>query len=173
MPMIVVGTEKNFAALRPRLLEGKTSAAASRDVAAAVKAANPEVDLDRLEPGTVLNVPDAPNVAVRGDLSLDEATTQMLAGLAEAGSAALKELGAAARKRESAGAAERKKLAESLDGKEVAAATRKDKTLAAGVKATKEAIAEEDARAEARTAAFKQAQADWSKELTALKKILA
>ena len=172
MPMIVVGTEKNFAALRPRLFEGKVSTAATQDVAAAVKAANPDVDLDKLEPGTVIYVPDSPHVAVQGGLSLDDGTTGMLAGLSEAGAAALKDVATAARKRETEAAAERKQLAQSLKGTQVTAATRKDKALAAGLKAARHALTQEDAQAKARSAALKQAQSEWGKELTALKNLI-
>src|ERR1700730_3309161 len=50
MPVIVVGTEKNFDALRPRLLSGKVSTAAKREVADAIAAANPHVDPKALAP---------------------------------------------------------------------------------------------------------------------------
>ncbi len=172
MPMIVVGTEKNFAALRTRLFSGRVSTAATREVAEAVSVANPHADLDNLQPGTVLNVPDSPNVSLQGELSLDEPTTGMLEGLAEAGATALEELAAVARTRESEAAAERKQLARSLAGKQVAAAARRDKALGADVKATQEAIAEENARAKERAAGLKQAQGDWSNELAAVKAIL-
>jgi hypothetical protein len=173
MPIIVVGTEKNFAALRPRLFRGKVSTADTREVAEAVSGANPHADLDKLQPGTVLFVPDSPNVSLRGELSLDEPTTAMIEGLSEAGATALAELAAAAQTRESETAAERKQLARSLAGKQVTAAARKDKELAADLKATRDAIAEEEARATQRAAALEQAQGDWSNELAALKEILA
>ena len=172
MPMIVVGTEKNFAALRPRLFEGKVSTAASKDVVASIEAANPGINLSRLEPGTVINVPDSPHVSVRGDLSLDDATKSTLAGLSDAGASALVEITAAAQSREAADAADRKKLAQSLTGKQVTDAAKDDKAIAAGLKAAKDALAEEDDRAKARATALQQAQAEWSAELAALKDIV-
>lgn len=172
MPMIIVGTEKNFAALRPRLISGKVSTAAVSQISAAVRAANPHADLDKLQPGTILTVPDdLPHVSVRGDVTLDDTTRGSIEGLANTGSAALEELAAAARTLESEGTAERKLLVKSLKRKEFIVATRKDKALAADVKAAQQAIADEEAQAKQRAAALGQAQADWSAELEALKKL--
>jgi len=172
MPVIVVGTEKNFAALRPRLISGNVSAAAAREIAAAVRAANPHADLDRLEPGTILSVPDdLPHVSMRGEVSLDDTTRVAIEGLRNAGAAALEDIVAAARTREREAATERKLLAASLEDKDVVAAARKDKALGADVKAAGQAIADEGKEAKRRAAAIKKAQADWSAELAALKAI--
>ena len=81
MPVIIVGTEKNFAALRPRLFRGRVSTAAVKETTDALAAANPHVDLEALQPGTILTVPDLPHVKVEGDVSLDDTTKQRL-GLA-------------------------------------------------------------------------------------------
>jgi len=154
MPVIVVGTEKNFAALRPRLIGGRVSTAAVSEIAAAVRAANPHADLDRLQPGTILTVPDdLPHVSVRGEVSLDDTTRGAIEGLANAGAAALEELVAAARTSESQGRTERKLLAKSLAGNEIDAAARKDKALGADVKATQQAIADEETQAKQRAEA--------------------
>ena len=170
MPVIVVGTEKNFAALRPRLTSGRVSTAAVGEIAATVRAANPHADLDRLEPGTVLTIPaDTANVSVRGDVSIDDTTKSAIEGLANAGAAALEQLSAGARTRESESRAERKALATSLAAKEVEAAGRKDKALGKDVKAALAALEAEDAAAKDRAAGLKKAQADWAAELEALK----
>ncbi len=173
MPVIVVGTEKNFAALKPRLVTGRVSTAAVSEITAAIRAANPRVDLDKLEPGTILTIPeDVPHVEVRGDVSLDDTTRSAIEGLTNAGAAALDELAAAAAASAKEATAERKALAKSLAAKEVDAAGRKDKALGLDVKAAEQAIADEDARAKDRAAALKQAQADWKAELAALKQLV-
>jgi hypothetical protein len=170
MPVIVVGTEKNFAALRPRLVEGKVSTAAVSEISAAVRAANPHANLDRLEPGTVLTIPDdTPHVSVRGEVSLDDTTRAAIEGLANAGAASLEELVAAATAAEREATAERKALAKALEAKEIDAAVRRDKSLGPDVKAAQQAVADEDAAANDRAAALKKAQADWTSELEALK----
>src|SRR5215831_9405815 len=119
MPVIVVGTEKTFAELAPRLLRGEVSTAASRDVADAMAAANPHVDLEALTPGTVLTVPDVPHVSVVGDVSLDTNSTQVIAAVIDSGEATLEALTAASARLALGAAAERKQLARSLAAKEL------------------------------------------------------
>jgi hypothetical protein len=172
MAVIVVGTEKNFAALRPRLFSGRVSNAALKETTEALAAANPDVDLEKLQPGTILTVPDLPHVKVEGDVSLDDTTKQLLEGLANAGASALEDLMATARKTESAAAAERKQLASALAGKDLEAAVRKDKTLGPDLKAAQDAVDEEENQAKERAAALDEARSDWNKELKALKVLL-
>jgi len=172
MAVIVVGTEKNFAALRPRLFSGRVSTAAVKETTEALAAANPGVDLQALQPGTILTVPDLPHVSVRGDVSLDDPTKQMLEGLANAGASALDELVATARATERDAAAERKQLVAALSAKELDASVRSDNALAADLKATQSAVADAEQQANARATALDEARADWSKELKALQGLL-
>jgi hypothetical protein len=170
MAVIVVGTEKNFAALRPRLITGRVSTQVVSEISAAVRAANPHANLDKLEPGTVLTVPDdLPHVSVEREVSLDDTTREAIEGLTNEGASILDELVAAATAREGEGTAERRALAKALTGKEVEEAARKDKALGADVGAVQQEVEDEEARAKQRVAALKQAQADWKTELTALK----
>lgn len=172
MAVIVVGTEKNFAALRPRLFSGRVSNAAAKETTEALAAANPGVDLEALEPGTILTVPDVPHVSVKGDVSLDDTTKQMLEGLANAGASALEELVATARKTESAAAAERKQLAATLSSSELDAAVRKDKTLGPELKAAQDAVDADEKLAKDRAAALDAARTDWTAELKTLQGLL-
>jgi hypothetical protein len=172
MPILVVGTEKNFAALRPRLFAGRVSPKAAGEVAAAIRAANPHADLDKLAPGTVLTIPEAANVSVRGELSLGETVRGAIEGLSNAGKSALEELAATAGAREAEASEERKQLAKTLRSKELDA-TRKDKALAADLDAARNAVAEEDKRGDERAAKLEQAKAEWTEELDAMKGLLA
>lgn len=169
MPIVVIGSEKNFEALRPRLYAGRVSAKAARELAAAIRAANPHADLDRLEPGTVLTIPDAPNLKVRGELSLGETLENAIEGLSEVGKNALEHVAATAKTREAEAAEERKQLTKALESKELEAAASKDEALAADLDAVREGVAEEEERAGKRAAALEQAKAEWTKELDALK----
>ncbi len=172
MPVLVVGTEKNFTALRPRLFTGRVPTAAAREIKEAVAKANPDADLDDLQPGTVLTIPDAPRLAVRGDLSLDETPKRALEAVAVAGAQALEELAAAAQAAERERGAERKRLAAALDSRELDATMRKEAGLKRDVEATRAAVAEEEARANDRAAALKRAQSEWTEEMTALRELL-
>ncbi len=168
MALLIVGTEKTFAALRPRLFEGRVSTKAAGEVAEAIKAANPHADLDKLSPGTVLTIPDLPTVRLRGELSLNEATHSAIEGLGEAGRTVLEELTSTATGRERESAAERKKLVRALETRELAAAMREDPPLKADVEAARVAVQAEEAAAEDRAVALRKAQSEWSTELAVL-----
>jgi hypothetical protein len=169
MPVLVVGTEKNFAALRRRLFAGRVSTTVAGRVGEAIREANPHADLDALEPGTILTVPDVSGIRLReGELSFDESAT----GAVEQGKAtvtqSLDELTAAARSREAEDAAERKRLERSLRRSEVVEAARRDDALAADLESAKRAVEEDDAVAKGRAAALRQAREEWLTELEAL-----
>jgi hypothetical protein len=174
MPVIVVGEEKTFAALRPRLFTGaKLSPAAARAATEAVAAANPHANLERLEPGTVLTVPDdVPKLSVSGNVSLDEPTRAAVAGLAATGKSTLEGLGAAARELQKQAVADRKALAKTLEAGELDSAARKDKVLRAALGAANEAMAQEDEAAKERAAALESARKAWATELDTLAKLL-
>jgi hypothetical protein len=172
MPILVVGSEKNFAALRPRLFTGRVSPKAAGEVAAAIREANPHADLDKLEPGTVLTIPETAKVSVRGELSLGETVRAAVEGLSNAGKEALEELAATAAAREAEASEERKQLAKTLRSKELDGPIRQDKALAADIEAARTAVTEEELRSGERAAALDQARAEWTTELDALKGLL-
>jgi hypothetical protein len=171
--VIIVGAEKDFAALRPRLFGRSVSSKAAGEVSAAIQAANPHADLKALQPGTVLVVPDElPHIEVRGDLSLDDSSKQAVAGLVTAGNTVLSHLTSSVQSRAAEAADARKQLAKTLAGKQLADAADKDAALAASLKAAQDAIAAGDAEAQARADALAAAEAEWSAELVALKATL-
>lgn len=172
MPVIIVGAEKNFAALRPRLFSGSVSNKVVHDVTEAIAAANPHADLKALQTGTVLTVPDHPRVSVQGDLSLDATSTQAIDGVIQMGINALEELSSTAETVARDAVAEGKRLVKLLSDPEIQAAADKDDGIAADLDAAREAAAAEDADAKQRTTAFEQARAEWTNELNELRKIL-
>jgi hypothetical protein len=172
MPVIIVGNEKNYAALRPRLFSGRVPAAAAREISAAVAAANPHADLSALKPGTILTIPDLPHVSASGDISLDDTTKEVLAGIASTGSDALDDIVAAARSVERTAAAERKQLTATLASKDLDNA-RKDKALGDDLKAVQKAVDDEEAAAKQRAADLQAARAEWSAELKTLQGLVA
>jgi hypothetical protein len=168
MPVLVVGNEKNFAALRARLFSGRVPAAAAREIAEAIRVANPHAKLDALRPGTVLTIPDMPRIALEADLSLGETLARRVEELSDAADT-LDEVAEAARRRQREDTEERGRLAKSLDRGEIADAAREDPALAAGVEAVRKAVDDDEARAKARAAALKRARGAWKEELDALK----
>jgi hypothetical protein len=173
MPVIIVGNEKNFTGLRSRIFSGRVPTAAAKEVSDAIAAANPHVNLDKLEPGTVLTVPDLPHVKVAGDLSLDETTKEVLAGIAQSGADALDDLLAAARSAERDAAAERKQLTATLSSKDVSDAGGRNKDLGDDVKAVQKAVADEEKAAKDRATALQDASTSWSAELKTLQGLLS
>jgi hypothetical protein len=165
MPIVVVGNEKNFAALRTRLFAGTVSNKVAGEVADQVRAANPHANLDKLTPGTVLTIPDTPNVQVRGELSLDQQTSDELRSLGDHGKALLAGIVTAADQREAETREERTHTLESLDSIE---GTTGAKGLAKEIAAARAALTEEDERAKQRMETLKQAHAEWTQGLDAL-----
>jgi hypothetical protein len=174
MAVIIVGNEKNFAALRPRLFSGRVSAAVVHDVTQAVAAANPNVDLNKLEPGTVLTIPDHPRVNVEGDISLDDATKAALAQVAEEAGNTLDQLVATSHGVDRDDASERDALNKAIGGTQINAISSRidDKNVANDMKALKKAITDEQQASQARAAALTDASSAWSADLKALQGML-
>jgi hypothetical protein len=163
MRTIVVGDEKNLAALRKRILDPGVTGSVRKGIDEELRAANPHLDLDRLSPGAVVVVPDVPGAAAGPD---DEATTVTVlpgnldAVLASAGGAATRavDLGEA-----------RKELVRQLGSSQLAKATKGDELLRAEVTRLNEAVAEEQRRAGQWQAALTAAVPVWQAGLDALR----
>jgi hypothetical protein len=172
MPTIVVGTEKNFTALRPVLFEGRVSTAVVGEAKEAIREANPHADLEKLEPGTVLTVPEnLPGVAVQPQPSLSVSSAEPVGGLSARGKGQLAELAQAAKGRDAAARAERRQLDKAFASKALEAAMKRDKKLAADIEAARNAMAEEEAREKERAAELKKAQAEWTTGLDSLEQL--
>jgi hypothetical protein len=169
MPIIVVGTEKTFAELGPRLFKGKVSDQDRREVAEAVVEANPHANLEELTPGTVLTVPDLPPIQARGALSLDETTTSSIEALAEAGVQTLGMLVAEAAAQEREQRDERARALEAMKAIDAMTERPKDRRLTKDLASARTALEEEDARAKERTATLQKAQNEWVAGLDELK----
>jgi len=172
MPVIIVGTEKNFTELRSRLFTGRVSNARLQEITQAVAEANPHVDLKALKPGTVLTIPDSPHLSVSGDISLDDSTKELIDAVAAAGSDALDDLVATARAADRNAAAERKQLTATLAKPDLAAAAKRDKALGDDLKALGKAVDDDEQASKGRTAALEEATTSWKAELESLKGLL-
>jgi hypothetical protein len=172
MPTIVVGNERKFSELRPVLFQGRVPAATATEVADAIKEANPTVDLDRLQPGTVLTIPEnLPGVVVDPSPVIKVTTGSTdppVRALPAHGRLELDALADASKAVEVAARNDRKRLGKAFDSGALDAAMKRDKQLAAAVAAAKDAVAEEDAAAKERAAELKKAQAEWQAGLDAL-----
>lgn len=170
MPLLIVGEEKNFAALRSRLFERRVSNATAKRVADALKAANPHADFDKLRPGVVLTIPELPEIAV-ADLSLDDTVDRAVETLRTDLAQAIDVLERSAAERVREAAAERKRILPLFEAEEVRAAAGRDDALAADLAAAQEAIEGDAAAAKVRTTKLRKAAEEWSAELDALNAI--
>jgi hypothetical protein len=169
MAVLVVGTEKNFAALRRRLFDRRVSNIVAGRVADAIREANPHVDLDALEPGTILSVPDVPEVRLQEDeLSFDESATVAIDRARGAVTQLLEDLIATARGRDAEDAAERKRVARALERPEVVKACRDDDALARDLELAVRGLDDETSEAKRRAAALDRAHQHWLADLDAL-----
>jgi hypothetical protein len=173
MAVIVVGTEKNFAALRSRLFTRSVSSKTAGEVSAALQAANPDADLKALAPGTVLFVPDdLPHVSVTGDLSVSGGAMSGIADVLTGAEAATGDLVTAVKSRARVSAAARKQMTATLSRDEVVTAAKRDKAIGASLDAAQQALTDADAADKASVAAVGQAQSAWAADLEALKAVL-
>jgi hypothetical protein len=171
MPTIVVGAEKNFTGLRPVLFESRVSTAVVGEAKEAIREANPHADLDKLEPGTVLTIPEnLPGIAVEPQpaVRVSSGSTEPVRALPSHGRLELDAIADAAKARETVTRADRKQLAKAFDSKALDTAMKRDKQLAADVEAARNALAEEEGRAKERAAELKKAQAEWGAGLDSL-----
>ncbi|MDX6665222.1 MAG: hypothetical protein QOG68_1428 [Solirubrobacteraceae bacterium] len=173
MSVLIVGSEKNFAALRPRLFTGSVSSKVAGTVSAAITAANPGVDLAKLAPGTVLDIPgDLPSVSVDEGVALDPGAQQAIVAVLDAGVGSVAGLAAAAKAQQAADAAARRPVLAALGSAELRALAQKDASLASRISAAKNALAAADTTDKESQVALKQAQAQWERELTALRTLV-
>jgi hypothetical protein len=173
MSVIIVGSERNFAALRPRLFTGSVSSKVAGRVSAAIEAANPGVDLGRLVPGTVLEIPDdLPHVSVDEPIAFDPGSEQAIVAVLEAGTASLAGLVAAAKAQQDADAAARKPVVAALGSSALRTLRRKDASLGPKIAAAQKALDAADAADKERQGALAQAHEQWLQELTALRPLV-
>ena len=173
MPVVIVGPEKNFAALRGRLFEKKPSTAALRLVEDAIREANPHVDLTNLAPGTVISVPRLPGVDLDvGGVSLDPTSRGIADDVHREVREALGALVTDAERREADRATERKQLTRLLRGRDLQAAVGQDRELGAQLETATAALEEEAASAKRAMVALRAATSSWDEELAALADLL-
>lgn len=169
MPVMIVGTEKNFAALRPRLFTGSVSSKAAGQVSAAIAAANPGIDLGKLVPGVVLQIPEGlADVSLAEGIAFDPGSQQAIATVLDAARASVAGLVEAAKAQQAADTAERGPVTAALDSGELRALRRKDKSLGPAIAAAQQTLAGADAADKASLDALVQAQGQWEEELAAV-----
>jgi hypothetical protein len=173
MPVLVVGNEKNLAGIRARLVSGKVSRATAKRITDAFRHENPGVNLDALQPGTVLAVPSLPELSGHADVSLDAAMFQAADAVVANASEILDSLGETAARLTKEARAERREVAKAIDRDEIRAAIERTRGLADDVEAVTRAIDQAEADTKGRAANVRKAADQWAKDLKELRAILS
>jgi hypothetical protein len=171
MGILVVGNEKNFRDLRPRLFTGRVPAAALQRANAALAGANPHVDLGALQPGTVLTIPDVPEILDRGPLLLDASVQDRIAAVADELTSSLAAMRDEAKGQVRQARAEHKQTLAAFDDDLVRRAASGNPDLAAALDAARAAIEQDDADAAARLKGLSQSVDGWTAEIETLRKL--
>lgn len=165
MPVLIVRDEHSIDDLRPRLVGHRGPGETPERLVAAVREANPHVDLDDLQPGVVLTIPDIEDAKVRDD----DTPTELLAEGIDAMVAAIGDVIATAGERAAQAAkvesADRATLRRSLQLKAVTQAAKQDKELHANLQGVKQALAAADETADQAATARERAIARWTEDL--------
>lgn len=172
MRTIVVGTERSAEGVLKAAYAGRMPAAEKKRALTALLRANPRVDFDALERGTMVRIPDLPGRERSRRGMLDDFAESTVEATRAFAATRVEELVATAGREENAASKERAVLLRALGAREVVAAMRADEQLADEIKAVRENVEEEESRSEARLAALNRVGAEWTERLDLLKKIL-
>jgi hypothetical protein len=164
MPIVVVAAEKNLKGLTDRLLVGGASRAATARAAAAIRAANPNLDLDRLRPGVVVVVPELE----RARAEVGDVVEPGLAGARDLVLEQLGGFGAAADAGEAAEAEVREQTATALEDPAVKRAAERDPALRALLDELADAFPVAAKEADQRRRAMAAALRQWKEDLDSL-----
>jgi len=171
MPVMVVGREGTLEELDRRLFRTGVSDAAVKRLRAAIRAENPDVDFANLRPGTVIRLPNAPELRARDDLSFDENIAEAVGATRDQLTSELKDLAVTVRGRQRDAAAARKTARSLLGSREVRAAAAQDAGVARAVESVESALTSEDEADSQRQETARAAVSQWADGLAALDRL--
>jgi hypothetical protein len=171
MAVLVVGNEKDLSELQARLFSGRVSGARLQRAQAALAAANPHADLAKLKPGTVLTIPDIPEIPDRGALSLDDSVAGGIDAIATELANSLADLLGEAKAQNRQERAERKETLAAFDDPLVRRAAKGNQDLAAALDAARAAIERDEADADGVLDGVAKSVDAWTAEIEELRKL--
>jgi len=166
MPNIfVVGAERNLADLADAVLRKRTAAATRESALDAIRTANPGLDLDRIDAGTVVLLPDVTGVRpVAAGEPVHEAVGDLLARVEEG----LGALVAAGESAEEQRRVERREAEEVFSDPVLKRVSSQVSELAANVRSVRESLEAEDADADQAQESLRRSADDWAADLETL-----
>lgn len=163
--LFVVRAERNLADLADAVLRKRTPAATRESALEAIRAANPGLDLDRIDPGTVVLLPAVKGVRpVAAGEPVHDTAADLVARVKE-GIAALLAAGEAAEEQRRH---DRHEAEEIFADPVLKSLSSQVPELAANVKSTRKALEAEDAGAEQAMDSLRRSADDWTADLEAL-----
>lgn len=168
MPVLIVHGESTLADLRHRLVGRSGPADLPDDVVDAIRRANRDVDLDDLRRGTVLTIPDHPDLRAAADDPADDPDDVLAQGLRAMVSAlgdVVATSGEAAGQQARVEAEDRTTVRKALGLRAVQDAARDDPDLQAELERVKDRLALADEQADEAAADRERALATWRDDL--------
>jgi hypothetical protein len=163
--LFVVGAERNLADLADTVLRKRTAAATRESALEAIRTANPGLDLDRIDAGTVVLLPDVKGVKpVAAGEPVHDTAGDLVARVKE-GIGVLLGAGEVAEERRRL---ERHEAEEVFADPMVKKLSSKVPELAANLKSVRKSLTAEDAEAEQALESLRQSADGWAADLEAL-----
>jgi hypothetical protein len=172
MAIVVVGRETSFKQLRARMFPGRLSKAAAEQLEAAVRKANPHLDLAALSPGMIVEVPDLPGAKPSREVDFGDDAGRAERAIKQNIMLSVDELNSAAGRLEKDASGERSRLFELLDFGEVSEAADNDELIRAEVDALRRALDKEEQTAQEQLARLQKVMVVWAEEVEAIDTLL-
>jgi len=166
--LFVVTDQKNVSALARSVLTSRASAATRSAAVEAIRRANPHLDLESLQPGTVVIVPRVTGLKARAEDPVGDVTGD-LAGRVREG---LEALVSAAQAGEEQRVAEKKEAQEVLGSAAVKRLSASSPELEENVASVRATFKQDDTEAKRQLTAMDSASQRWAADLEALRGLL-
>jgi hypothetical protein len=163
--LFVVGAERNLEALADTVLRRRIAAATRVSALEAIRAANPGLDLDRIDPGTVVLVPDVKGVRPVAAAEPVQDTARDLVARVKEGIDALLAAGDAAEEQRRL---ERQEAEEVFADPVMKKLSKQVPELVANLKSVRKSMEAEDAEAEQALESLRQSADGWAADLEGL-----
>jgi hypothetical protein len=165
MAIIVVGKEKDLAAVAARVLTARASKTAHADAIAALRTANPGIEEAHLRPGTVLVVPDVEG----GRVNVDGAHQGSTAELTDRVRGALEDLAAAFERHTAEDADARERSARTLAAADLKRVATRDPQLRARLAELNKTLKADAKTADGEAEQWRESIESWTGALDAIR----
>lgn len=169
MPQLfVVTNQKTIQAIATKVLAGRTSASTREKAIAAIRTANPNLDLDRLSPGDVVVIPAVTGLRRDADDPVSEVGDELAARVRDG----LAALSSAAERGEEQRVADKQEAQALFQSSLLKRLSSVEPLIAEYIEANRALFRQDDAEAKRQLGELRSAAAGWSEDLDALRDLL-